>query len=98
NKGPSNRSSRPPTGRKRRRRTVELTALVALVPLTANELRQVTRAFPKLRSMRLVLTRDDARKVEEGRKRPISAAIPNSTAARSSRGSSQSSDLSEALA
>jgi hypothetical protein len=86
-----------------RRKPVEVTALLALRPLSAGELKRVSRALAAegledMRPTRIVLTPDDAKAVAAGDERAVPAAIVRDAAPRPARTRSPDSALTEALA
>jgi 2C-methyl-D-erythritol 2,4-cyclodiphosphate synthase len=96
-------SSRSPAGRGRREKPIEVTALVAARPLSIGELKRASRAlaaegFAEMRATRIVLTRNDARAVREGKEGPITAKIVRERADRLTREGRRADKLSEALA
>jgi hypothetical protein len=85
------------------RKPVEVTALLALRPLSAGELKRVSRALAAegledMRPTRIVLTPDDAKAVAAGSERAVPAAIVRDKTSPGARSSSPASVLTEALA
>jgi hypothetical protein len=85
------------------RKPVELTALLALRPLSAGELKRVSRALAAegledMRPTRIVLTSDDAKAVAAGDERAVPAAIVRDKTARAPRAGKPGSVLTDALA
>jgi hypothetical protein len=85
------------------RKPVEVTALLALRPLSAGELKRVSRALAAegledMRPTRIVLTPDDAKAVAAGSERAVPAAIVRHKTSPVARASSPGSVLTEALA
>jgi hypothetical protein len=92
-----------PAPRNPRHKPVELTALLALRPLSAGELKRVSRALAAegladMRPTRIVLTADDAKAVAAGDERAIPASILRDKAPRLARAPSPNGALTEALA
>jgi hypothetical protein len=86
-----------------RRKPVEVTALLALRPLSAGEWKRVSLALAAegladMRPTRLVLTPDDAKAVAAGDERVVPASIARDKASRSARARSPDAALTEALA
>ena len=93
---------RTSTTRNRRRKPVEVTALLALRPLSDGELKRVSRALAAegledMRPTRVVLTTEDAKAVAAGDGRAVPAAIVQDKAPRPPRTRSPNA-LTEALA
>jgi hypothetical protein len=89
--------------RNRRHKPVEVTALLALRPLSAGELKRVSRALAAegladMRPTRIVLTPDDAKAVAAGDERAVPASILRDKAPRPARAPSPDDALTEALA
>jgi hypothetical protein len=85
------------------RKPVEVTALLALRPLSAGELQRVSRALAAegledIRPARIVLTSDDAKALAAGGERAVPAGIVRDKPPRAARASSPASALTEALA
>jgi hypothetical protein len=98
--------SLPPPGsapRSPRPKPVEMTALLALRPMSAGDLKRVSRALAAegledMRPTRIVLTPDDAKAVAAGDKRAVPASILREKAPRPVRAHSPDAALTEALA
>ena len=91
------------TTRNPRREPIEVTALLALRPLSAGELKRVSRALAAegLEDMwptRIFLTQDDAKAVAAGDERAVPASIVRDKAPRPTRTRSPDAALTEALA
>jgi hypothetical protein len=92
-----------PAARTRRRKPVEVTALLALRPLSAGELKRVSRALAAegledMRPTRIFLTQDDAEAVAAGDERAVPASIVQDKAPRLARTRGPDVALTEALA
>jgi hypothetical protein len=86
-----------------RAKPVEMTALLALRPMSAGELKRVSRALAAegledMRPTRIVLTPDDAKAVAAGDKRAVPASILREKGPRPQRPRSPDAALAEALA
>jgi hypothetical protein len=91
------------TTRNPRRKPIEVTALLALRPLSAGELKRVSRALAAegLEDMwptRIFLTQDDAKAVAAGDERAVPASIVRDKAPRPARTRSPDAALTKALA
>lgn len=85
------------------RKPVEVTALLALRPLSAGELKRVSRALAAegledMRPTRIFLTQDDAKAVAAGDERAVPASIVRDKAPRPARTRSPDAAFTEALA
>jgi hypothetical protein len=94
---------RASTTRNSRREPIEVTALLALRPLSAGELKRVSRALAAegLEDMwptRIFLTQDDAKAVAAGDERAVRASIARDIAPRPTRTRSPDAALTEVLA
>ncbi len=99
------KSLRPPASasRSRRRKPVEVTALLALRPLSDGELKRVSRVLAaeglgEMRPTRIVLTPDDAKAVAAGDERAVPASIDWDKAPRPAPTREPEATLTEALA
>ena len=86
-----------------RREPIEVTALLALRPLSAGELKRVSRALAAegledMRPTRIFLTQDDAKAVAAGDERAVPASIVRDKAPRPARTRSSDAALTAALA
>jgi hypothetical protein len=91
------------TTRNLRREPIEVTALLALRPLSAGELKRVSRALAAegledMRATRIFLTQDDAKAVAAGDERAVPASIVRDKVPRPARTRSPDAALTEALA
>jgi hypothetical protein len=88
--------------RNRRHKPVEVTALLALRPLSAGELKRVSRALAaeglaEMRPTRIVLTPDDAKAVAAGDERAVPASILRDKAPRPAHAPSPDGALTETV-
>src|ERR1700722_20178760 len=86
-----------------RAKSIEMTALLALRPLSAGELKRVSRAlaaegFADMRPTRIVLTADDAKAIAAGDERAVPASILRDKTPLTARAPSPDGALTEALA
>jgi hypothetical protein len=92
-----------PAARTPRSKPVEVTALLALRPLSEGELKRVSRALAAegledMRPTRIFLNRDDVKAVSAGDERAVKASIVRDTAPRPARARRPDAALTEALA